>query len=239
MITILTCRGTGESVGAASNMLAALTAKLPTDKYVAGQDIPYPASVGPANAQGDPAGPSADQSIAAGLPLLDAAVTAAPGQVGLCGYSLGALLVSRYLETYRGNKIAWVAMVANPARATGESVDPNPFGYGIEGAHAQWDVNIPVWSAANPLDGITSCPALSPLRQLAAGLNGLTFATLGWTAELAARLIAGQWPSADYTPEQLEEAGKMMIGYLFGGQHTTAYVQGGYLDRLASRITAA
>lgn len=238
MTTIITARGCGEVAGSPDNMTAYLYARLDQAKFTLGEDIPYPASVGPANAEGDPLGPSLEESLTEGLALLEAAIEAADEPVALAGYSEGALLVSRFLETYRGDQVAWVALVANPARATGESIDPGPVGYGIEGAHAPWP-NVPVFTAANPQDGITSCPPDSPLRDLAAGLDGLTFATLSWTAALAERLLVGQWPTADFSVEQLAEAGRLMYGYLLGGQHTTAYVSGGYLDRLADRINTA
>jgi hypothetical protein len=237
----LTCRGTGEVLGSPGNMLACLLART---KFVAGHDVPYPASVGPVNASNDPLGPSARRSVADGLPLLAGAIRDAPGPVGLCGYSLGALLVSRFLELkalgqYQDCRIAWVALVANPARAAGESIDPGPVGYGIEGAHGPWPTDIPVWTAANPRDGITSTPDDSPLRALAAGLDGLSFATLSWAPALAQRLIDGKWPTADYTPEELVQAGRLIYGYLLGGAHTSEYLAGGYLDRLADRIDAA
>lgn len=244
MITVLTCRGTGEPVGGVDNMLTYLGWLLDGSRYELGDDVPYAASVGPANAQGDLAGPSEDQSIAAGLPLLAAAIRATPNLVGLCGYSLGAELVSRFLELkaqgqYEDCELAWAAFVANPRRAPGESIDPDPAGLGINGEHGPWPRGLPTFTAANPLDGITSCPAGSPLHALAEGMSAFSFADLGgWTADLAHQLIDGQLLAEDYSPEQLLRAGQLMLGYVLGGQHTTAYVLGGYLGRLAARINA-
>jgi len=219
-------------------MLWNLTLQLDSSIYVVGQDIPYPASIGPDNADQDPLGPSEEQSIAAGIPLIAAAIRATPNLVGLAGYSLGAELVSRFLELqaqgqYADCELAWAAVVANPNRARGESIDSDSAGYGINGAHAAWPAT-PTYTAANPMDGITSCPAESPLRQVAAGVSPLTFATLDWTPELAEQLLDGQWPTADYSLKQLVEAGRLVYGYLYGGQHTDAYVNGGYFDRLAA-----
>ncbi len=240
MITVLTCRGAAESL-TGDNMLSNVTGQLDTSKYLIGQEIPYPASVGPFNGDDNPMGPSEEQSIAAGLPLLAAAIRATPNLVGLLGYSLGAELVSRFLELkaqgqYQDCELAWAGVVANPNRAPGESIDSDSTGYGINGAHAPWPAGLPVFTAANPQDGITSCPDKSPLRDLATAVSPFTFATLDWTVELAQSLIDGEWPTADYTPEQLAETGSLIYGYLFGGEHTTAYIDGGYLDRLASLI---
>lgn len=243
MITVLTCRGTGERLGSPDNMLAYLTSLLDPRRFVVGADIPYPAAVGPAGDAGL-LGPSEAQSIADGLPLVAEAIRATPNLVGLCGYSLGAELVSAFLEAqargeYADCELAWVAVVANPNRAPGESLDPVPAGSGINGAHGPWPVRTRVFTAANPGDGITCCPAGSPLRALAAGMSAFSFAQLGgWTQELAHQLLDGEWAQDQYTPDQLLRAGQLMLGYLLGGQHTTAYVQGGYIQRLADDLNA-
>lgn len=243
MITVLTCRGTGERLGSPDNMLAYLVSLLDLRRFVVGPDIPYPASVGPANSSGDPCGPSEAESIELGLPMLAEAIRATPNLVGLLGYSLGAELVSRFLELkaqgqYQDCELAWAAVVANPNRAAGESIDPPPAGVGINGPHGAWPHGLQVWTAANPNDGITCCPAASPLHDLAAGVSGLTFATLGWARPLAQRLLEGEWPTEDYSAQELMIAGQLMLGYLLGGQHTTEYVAGGYIQRLADRINA-
>jgi hypothetical protein len=225
-------------------MLAYLTSLLDPSRFEIGPDIAYPASVGPANSGGDVFGPSEEQSIAEGLPLLAEAIRATPNLVGLCGYSLGAELVSRFLEAkavgeYADCELAWVALVANPNRAPGESIEPVPAGSGINGAHGPWPARTQVWTAANPNDGITCCPTGSPLRALAAGMSAFSFAQLGgWTLELAHQLLDGEWVRDQYTPDQLLRAGQLMLGYILGGQHTTAYVQGGYIQRLADHINA-
>lgn len=244
MITVLTVRGTGESAGAPDNMLSYLTAQLDTAKYVIGADIPYPASVGPANHGGNVLGPSEDTSIRVGIANLAAAIRATPNLVVLAGYSLGAEVVSRFLELkaqgqYQDCELAGAVLVANPRRAPGESIDPAPVGEGINGAHGPWPSTVKTFTVANPCDGITSCPLRSPLRDLAAGMSAFSFASFGgWTVDVARRMLDGDWPPVDYTAAELLEAGQLMYGYLLGGQHTTAYVQGGYLERLAARINA-
>jgi hypothetical protein len=243
MISVVTCRGTGEMAGSPDNMLAYLTSLLDPARFQAGTDVNYPAAVGPAGSSGL-LGPSEQQSIADGLPLVAAAIRATPNLVGLCGYSLGAELVSAFLEAqargeYADCELAWAAVVANPNRAPGESIDPDPVGSGINGAHAAWPTALPVYTAANPLDGITSCPDGSPLRALAVGMSAFSFADMGgWTAALAHDLSDGQFLADQYTPGQLLTAGQLMIGYALGMQHTTEYITGGYLERLAARINA-
>lgn len=245
MITVLTCRGTGEPLAGPGNMLGYLTRLLDPARFVIAPDIPYPASVGPANPAADPLGCSEEASVEDGLAALAAAIRATPNLVGLCGYSLGAEVVSRFLEAkargeYADCEIAWAALVANPNRAPGEGIDADPIGCGINGAHAAWPESVPVWTAANPLDGITSCPDGSPLRVLAHTMSAFSFAQLGgWTADLAQQLLDGEWAQGDYSLGQLARAGQLMYGYLYGGQHTTAYIQRGYLQRLADRINQA
>ncbi len=176
--------------------------------------------------------------------MLAAAIRATPNLVGLAGYSLGAELVSRFLEAqargeYADCEIAWAAVIANPCRAVGESIDEGSVGSGINGAHGPWPPDLPVFTAANPLDGITSCPPGSPLRALAEGMSAFSFAALGgWSIDLAHKLIDGEFLADQYTPERLLRAGQLMLGYTLGGTHTTEYVQGGYLQRLADHINA-
>lgn len=245
MLTAISCRGTGEALGGPDNMLAYLNRLLDPSKVIVGVDVPYPASVGPANSAGNPLGPSEEGSIQDGLSLVAEAIRATPNLVLLEGYSLGAELVSRFLEAqaqgqYADCQLAGAVLIANPCRAPGESVDAGSSGEGINGAHGPWPKGLPIWTAANPLDGITSCPPRSPLRDIAAGMSAFSFASLGgWTIDLAHRLIDDDWPTADYTPAQLLEAGQLMYGYLLGGQHFTTYLEGGYLERVAAAVNAA
>lgn len=250
MITVLTLRGTGEPIAGANNMLTNVTELLDTAKYEIGPDIPYPASIGPANPQQNPLGVSEDQSIATGVELLADAIRSCPNVVGLLGYSLGAEVVSAFLERQAAGdfadcQIAWAAMVANPRRAEGDSIDPNPIGYGIDGPHAPWPTAFPIWEAANPKDGITSCPAGSPLRALADGISAFSFAALGgWTADLATKMRSqrfqptswGWWAHPIATWRLYDTAATEMLGYLSGQTHIRDYIAGGFCQRLANRI---
>ncbi|MEC3955822.1 PE-PPE domain-containing protein [Nocardia sp. CDC153] len=247
MITVLTCRGTGEVLGAPENLLNAVTGQLDPAIYEIGPDIDYPASIGPANPQRSPFGCTERQSIDQGVTALVKAIHAAPNRVGILGYSLGAEVVTRFLEAkgrgeYPDCDIAWAAMIANPLRKQGDSIDPDPVGFGINGQHDSWPDEIPTWEVANPVDAITSCPPDSPLRTLADTVSAFGFADLGgWTTDLADRIRRNRWQAVQLGSwthplriwELWSQAAELMQGYLTGGAHTTAYVTGGYCDRLA------
>ncbi|MFE2998649.1 PE-PPE domain-containing protein [Nocardia sp. NPDC059246] len=250
MITVLTLRGTGEPIAGPANMLTNVTRLLDPAKYVIGPDIPYPASLGPANPQQDPLGCSEQQSIAEGVDLLASAIRNSPDVVGLLGYSLGAEVVSAFLERKAAGEfgdceVAWVGLLANPRRAEGDSIDPNPQGYGINGQHGPWPDGLQVWEAANPADAITSCPPDSPLRALADTVSAFSFAALGgWTADLADKLRQNRFQPANFgwwlhplaTWQLYSTAATQMLGYLSGQTHIRDYIAGGYCQRLAEHI---
>lgn len=180
---------------------------------------------------------------------LNTVIQSTPNLVGIIGYSLGAEVVTRFLEAqsqgeYTACEIAFAACVANPLRAPAESIDPNPQGYGLAGAHGP--VSVPILEAANPNDGITSCPAGSPLRTLADVLSSFSFATLGgWTQALINELVTKAFqpanfigPNAAATIALYTNAATLVAGYLYGGQHYAAYLAGGYTQRLAAAINA-
>src|SRR5689334_10368633 len=148
MITVLTCRGTGEQLGSPTNMLSQFTAKLDSNKYLIGADVDYPASRGVDNPQHSWTGCSEEESILQGMDAIAAAVRAVSGRVGLVGYSLGAEVVSRFLMAqaegrYPDCAIAWAATIANPLRAEGDSIDQNPVGYGINGQRGPYPAGLP------------------------------------------------------------------------------------------------
>ncbi|KZM68113.1 hypothetical protein AWN90_09230 [Nocardia terpenica] len=232
-------------------MLRGVTRQLDPARYVIGPDVDYPASVGPANHTADVLGCSEDESVVAGLAALATAVRATPDLVGLLGYSLGAEVVTRFLEAkargeYPDCTIAWAATVANPLRREGDSIDSNEFGYGINGQHSAYPADIQTWEAANPADAITSSPADSPLRQLADGVSALTFANLSWTTDLADRFNRNRWQPGNpgwwmhpfATARTWGQAAAGIRGYLDQTAHIRTYIQDGYLDRLAARINA-
>ncbi|PSR68616.1 PE-PPE domain-containing protein [Nocardia sp. MDA0666] len=248
MITVLTCRGTGEPLGSPANMLAAVTRQLDPAIYEIGPDIDYPAAIGPANPRHGVGGCSEQQSIDQGITALVRAIHATPNRVGLLGYSLGAEVVTRFLEAkargeYADCELAWAANLANPLRMRGDSIDPNPVGFGINGQRRPWPDEFPTWEVANPADGITSCPPDSPLRTLADTVSAFSFADMGgWTRDLADRIRRNRWQAMQFGSwshpiriwDLWSQAAALMEGYLNGGQHTTAYITGGFCDRLAA-----
>jgi hypothetical protein len=241
-ITVLTLRGTGEPAGGPANMLRNVTDYLDTTKYEIGPDVAYPASIGPVNPQSNPQGVSEQQSIDDSIPLIATAIRGTPNLVGLLGYSLGASCVSRFLELkaqgqYADCEIAWAGFIANPWRAEGEGLNPaGTYGFGISGQHGPWPSNVKTFTVANPSDGITSCPAVSPLRDLTPGVDALTFAELDWTPAYAASLL--NHPGGVYTPAEYLQAVALLRGYMIDGQHTTAYINQGYTSRLVAALNA-
>lgn len=247
MIDIITCRGTGEAMNSPDNLLTHVTAALNPARFRLLGEVDYPACIGPANHAGDPLGISEAESVTQGMASLAALIRATPNRVGLLGYSLGAELVSRFLAAkatgeYADCELALAGLVANPDRAPGESIDAAPVGFGINGAHAPWPQDIPTFTAANPADGITSCPAGSPLRNLAVGMSAFSFAALGgWTMSLMEELQAREFAPPDllHPVKDVEldvNAAALMRGYLIDGQHFRAYVAQGYCARLAAAI---
>ncbi|GAB0103375.1 hypothetical protein JMUB6875_23480 [Nocardia sp. JMUB6875] len=252
MITVLTCRGTGEPLASPHNRLTAVTDQLDSSKYEIGPDIDYPAAIGPVNPARDLAGCSELQSIDRGVAALVKAIHSTPNLVGILGYSLGAEVVTRFLEAkargeYPDCEVAWAANIANPLRREGDSIDERSTGFGINGQHGPWPDEFPIWEVANPADGITSCPADSPLRTLADTVSAFGFVALGgWSADLADRLRQNRWQPASFgwwlrpvqTWQLWTRAAALMDGYLRGGTHTSAYVSAGYCDRLAAILNA-
>ncbi|MFD3511024.1 PE-PPE domain-containing protein [Nocardia sp. NPDC058666] len=233
-------------------MLAQVTRHLDQSRYEIGADVDYPASIGPMNPQKRIDGCSEDFSVAAGVDALATAVRAAKYPVGLLGYSLGAIVVSRFLEAKaRGEfpecDVLWAANIANPLRRCGDSLLGDPGGFGINGEHGPWPSDVRTWEVAHAADGITCCPADSPLRALADGVSAFSFAELGgWTSGLAERFRANRWqltlhawsrgPLREW--RQWSTAATLIDGYVRGGQHNAVYREAGYCYRLAAVINA-
>ena len=256
-VTVITVRGTGERHNSGDNLLAFVTDQLDRTRFRA-VDLAYPASVGIANPDRSLAGVSADRSVQLGVRALAAEIVCAPYRVVLVGYSLGALVVTRFLEAqargdYADCHVYAAANVANPLRAPGCSLGETTWlpGFGIQGRHHPLSVESrDPWAyveVANPLDGICCCPEDSPLRFASDGLSAFSFVVGGgWSADLADRVLRRRWQpfSIDWwrNPKRVAEthfeAAALVHGYLTG-QHTRAYVDGGYLDRLAAWIESA
>ncbi|WP_067671853.1 PE-PPE domain-containing protein [Nocardia miyunensis] len=245
MIDVITCRGTGEPQGSPNNMLTQVTRQLDPRRYRVLGDVVYPASVGVANEGFRINGPSEADSIRIGIANLATMIRSTPNMVVLLGYSLGAELVTKFSEAqarglYSDCEIAATACVANPQRRAGDSIDPVPAGFGINGERGVFP-DRPHFEAANPRDAITSCAPGSPLRALADVMSAFGLAMIGaWSKDLLNRMLQRRWQPAGWgdimhpvkTWEMYQQAADDVRGYLTG-QHTTAYSQGGYLDRLA------
>ncbi|WP_083894973.1 PE-PPE domain-containing protein [Nocardia tenerifensis] len=252
MITVLTCRGTGERLGAPANMLSFVTRRLDRTKYSIGPDIDYPASIGPANPEIYYDGCSEEQSVAQGVEALAAEIRATPNRVGILGYSLGAMVVTRFLEAkargeYLDCEVEWAANIANPLRREGDSISPDAVGFGINGQHGPWPEDIPTWELAHHADGITCCPADSPLRTLADTVSAFSFAAMGgWGSALAERIHSNRWQPnrCDWWRDPVHhwrswsQAAALMDGYLRGGAHNAMYRTSGYCDRLVALLNA-
>lgn len=248
VVDIITCRGTGEPLNGVNNMLTLVTRQLDPAKYHVLGDLSYPASIGVANQTFAITGPSEDESVKIGLENLANLIRSTPNKVGVLGYSLGAEVVSRFLEAqqrgeYQDCEIAFSACMANPLRQQGDSIDPSPRGFGINGQHQAFPEH-PHFEAANPNDGITSCPPDSPLRDLADAVSAFGLSQIGgWTQDLVDRMLERRWQPANWgnllhpikTWDLYEEAAADVAGYLTG-QHTLQYRQGGFCDRLADVI---
>lgn len=250
MIDVITCRGTGEPQGSPNNILAQVTQQLDPRRFRVLGDVVYPASVGVANEGFRITAPSEADSIRIGVTNLATMIRSTPNVVVVLGYSLGAELVTKFNEAqsagmYPECEIAATACVANPQRKEGDSIDPAPAGYGINGEHAAFP-DRPHFEAANPRDAITSCPPGSPLRGLADVMSAFGFAEIGaWSQDLVDRMLQRRWQPAGWgdimhpvkTWEMYQQAANDIRGYLTG-QHTVQYVQGGHCDRLAAAINA-
>ena len=244
---IVTVRGTGEPQSGQDNMLGLVTAKLDPTRFRVLADCQYPASIGVANQTFNPTGPSEDESVKEAIASLAALIRSTPNKVGIIGYSLGAEAVSRFLEAQAGGQfadceLAFSACVANPLRRVGDSIDPNPQGFGING-QMQAEPPNPHFECANVHDGITSCPGDSPLRGIADVVSDFGLTQIGgWSQDLVNRMLERRWQPANWgsllhpikTWERYQTAADLVAGYL-GGQHTTVYTQG-MTDRLADVI---
>ncbi|WP_405137499.1 PE-PPE domain-containing protein [Nocardia sp. NBC_01388] len=248
-VDILTVRGTGEPFQGANNMLTHVTALLDPAKFRIIGDVSYPATVGEAGAGWTVCGTSENESVSEGVVNLANLIRSTPNTVGVLGYSLGAEVVSRFLEAqargeYSDCGIAFTATIANPLRRVADSIDPYPRGYGING---QMQATPPHqhFECANPADAITSCLPESPLRTLADTVSAFSLAQLGgWTQDLTDRLLRRRWQPVSFGdllhPRQMWDlytaAATDVLGYPY--QHTAVYVQDGYCDRLAAIINA-
>ncbi|MDF3308739.1 hypothetical protein P3H15_27350 [Rhodococcus sp. T2V] len=191
MITVLECRGIGETIP--SPMLANVT-KLLDPKRFRSIEVPWSAQYGPVPA---PLGTAFDTSLREGRKILIDMIAADPYPVILKGYSGGAALVGNVAaEIARGEHpeldVRGVGLISDPLRPQ-DPWDPQER-WGIAGSRPISRVWFPVWHCADPADAITNCPADSPLRTFADQSAAFSLADpRAWGADLIWRLRTGRW----------------------------------------------
>lgn len=248
MTHLVTICGTGEVAGTPTNMLNLVAAM--ADRPFTHTDLDYPASVTISNPNGDLAGASELESRAVGLANLKALLETSPEPVILMGYSLGALVVSDYLEQRAaglpGPNIVAVINIANPSRWEHDSYGLPSVGYGLDGQHGPWPM-VPRYEIANPADMITSASKWSPWRRFAVVIRGLSFGNLGaWVPallagldELKAQGLGSNWWKPEWWVAFAQAPGELW-GYLYGGEHTTAYTdRAQWADEEGNLVTGA
>ncbi|OZC62749.1 hypothetical protein CH276_14105 [Rhodococcus sp. 06-470-2] len=178
MIDVFVARGTGNARGPLSDMCGLVTRKLNPQKFRLGE-VDYPATIGRIGAS-DGKGFPLDVCVDIGVRDLAWKVRNSPNRAGIISYSLGGIVVSRFLEgvergdfrNANGTKldVAFVVNIANPSRAPGDSIVPAP-GFGLHSSHGKWPAGTVVYELANPRDIICSTDRFSPARRIAAGLS--------------------------------------------------------------------
>ena len=221
MITVLVCRGIGESKP--SPMLSNVTRLLDPKRFVV-KEVPWSASYGPAPA---PFGSSFDTSLREGRTLLLDMIRQDPNLVVLLGYSGGAALAGNVAaEIGRGEHpglvISGVGLISDPLRHPGLT-SPD---WGIAGVRRIWGT-FPVWHMSDPKDVITCCPANSPLRTIAdqsAAFSLIDPKAWGW--DLVERLRQQRWQATITNWRNVREvwaaysaAIEGAQGYLFARDH--------------------
>ncbi|AWY06538.1 lysin B [Gordonia phage Trine] len=190
--------------------------------------VNYPATIGPLRPAGE-AWASMDASRAAGKSALSQAVARTPNIPVLVGFSLGAYVVSDYLEDLaagriKGQTVAGAILIASPRapRANGRE--------GIARAHGPYP-KVPVCQVRNWGDIICNTPTASPLMKLTPLVSiGTGGVDLGWA--LGELLRASALPTAT----DLE----LLRGYADPriGAHDKAYLQDPQFRRSVGRWLA-
>lgn len=169
MLRTVAVRGTGEAPGSSSNMLANVYRQLPGGLD---HDVSYPATISFANAQHNLFGISGDRSVILGVEMLrDLLRRSDPDdRFVLLGYSLGAIVISKFIESADPEwlrRIVVVGNIANPLRLRGASVGRpanRPFGFGLAGERKVHPAEPMVIEIVNPLDFITNAAPDSLFR---------------------------------------------------------------------------
>ncbi|MFC8182438.1 hypothetical protein ACFULT_26500 [Rhodococcus sp. NPDC057297] len=230
MRSIFTVRGTGNERGVFKGMTGAVAKKLDPNAFEFGECI-YPATIGRiGSGQGNPP-VDLDRCVEIGVQDLARQVKASKYPAGLISYSLGGIVVSRFLERVEagewlndnGSKLQvdFVVNIANPARAPGDSVIPVMNGYGLHSSHGRWPANTVVLELANPNDIICSAARFSPARKIAGALSPFSALEQRKSDPFAdLRKIQSEDWWARLTPGRYVEAAIGLGGYLLPNPRT-------------------
>lgn len=190
--------------------------------------IKYPASIGPANPTPNPLdwGVGLGQSLAEGQRALRSAILGTPHVPVLVGYSLGAYVVSNYLEDRAKNKrwneeIDRAILIANPRAKL------NNGRQGIAGAHGDFG-GVKTYEITNWDDMIASTPTNSPLPKLKDFVDYVT----GGMKDI--NLLFWTLSKNNYFPT-LNDA-YLLVGYANQEQHVHAYFRSPYVQRVQSAL---
>lgn len=239
MITVLYARGIGERFGIAG-MCQNVIGHLDPGRFRA-IEIPWLATYGPVGA--NLRGASYRDAIYEGERLVYDAISEAPGQVVLLGYSGGASLmgniasdISAMSDIGAWKKLVGVALIADPHQPRGVS----PHGHGVAGPRPIDP--LPAWWAYSDRDPIPVTPELSPLRTLADQSAAMSLADpAAWGRDLANRMMRSRFqPSAiDWrdpigSSRRYYEAAGAVLRYL---THHYSDYRGDLTEQLARQIT--
>ena len=237
MIDVITVRGTGNTPGPRNGMCGLVATKLKFDKFQL-SDCVYPATIGRVGAS-DGKGVPLDVSVAIGVADLARQTAASKNRVGLISYSLGGIIVSRFLEAVErgdfrnadGSKldVAFAVNISNPSRAPGDSIVPAP-GFGLHSSHGKWPANTVVYELASPRDIICSADRFSPARHIAGALSPFAALEQRRTDPLADlwAMREADW-FARFRPGRYTEAAIGLAGYLipYGNPQRTQHTMYG------------
>lgn len=231
MIDLLWCDGTW--CGSGGSAVSEALRRAVDGSRVRFRYVPYPGTFGPATGLGDE---SSGDSIADGMAALDQAVTDSPNVAIVGGYSQGAMAAIGYAREIlprRGrHEVLALAALGNPHQ-------PEHLGRG--GIAGALSVPRPLLSVYAPGDPIADLPLGSPLRTIADLTEWMSLRSpedgKRWAADIVEK-VARQRQQAWWQPwrwADLASAGQYALGYL-GTAHTTNYIAGGHVERLARLI---
>lgn len=209
--------------------LLSFAINLSQDKII---DLKYPASIGPVNSTPNQFdwGPGLNQSVSAGVLELQRVIEEMDDVPVIVGYSLGALVITRYLEHRYHNglfdqEIKKVILLANPAaqkKRSGSDVRAGICGPGM------YSGKVPIIEISNWNDMICSTPTNSVLTKLPNLIS----------------MVTGDHVNAnDLFWELVKNPGRMTMqdyyliqGYLSRVEHERVYLTKAWRDRFVAAV---